>query len=194
MLDLRCETPPAWVQVVMAAFDDFLRDHAACERKANASALRLVAHYPDRIVLVREMIDLAIEELQHFRLVHERLVERGLHLDRDTPDPFVNGLRVHIRPGRDVQLLDHLLVSSLIEARSCERFKILADTLPDDVTWGPYRALYGSLVAAEARHHGLFVRLAREYYPEPLVRARLNQLLDHEAELVRTLPLRPAVH
>jgi tRNA-(ms[2]io[6]A)-hydroxylase len=194
MLELRCETPVSWVEVVMASFDDFLRDHAACERKANASALRLVAHYPDRLVLVREMIDLAIEELQHFRLVHEKLVERGLHLDRDTPDPFVNGLRAHIRPGRDVQLLDTLLVSALIEARSCERFRVLAARLPEDAPWGEYRTLYGALVAAEARHHGLFVRLAREYHAEPVVRARLSELLDHEAELVRTLPLRAAVH
>jgi tRNA 2-(methylsulfanyl)-N6-isopentenyladenosine37 hydroxylase len=194
MLELRCETRAGWVEVVMAAFDDFLRDHAACERKANASALRLVAHYPDRLLLVREMIDLAIEELQHFRLVHEKLVERGLHLDRDTPDPYVNGLRVHIRTAREVQLLDTLLVSSLIEARSCERFRILAASLPEAAPWGQYRKLYGGLVAAEARHHGLFVRLAREYHPEPVVRARLEELLDHEARLMDALPLRPAVH
>lgn len=190
MLRLRTRTDPAWIDVVLSDFDAFLVDHAACERKASATALKLVSHYSDRSVLVRELIPFAQEELDHFARVMEIILDRGLATRPDEKDPYVRALMNLIKRGPDQYFLDRLLVLGVVEARGCERFGLLADALEP----GPLKDFYLEITRSEARHHGVFVRLAREYFPGPVVEARLNELLDEEAKIITALPLRAAVH
>lgn len=187
---LRTPTDPRWAQCVMDDFDAFLVDHAACERKASATGMSFVVRYPDRPAILDAMIEFAREELEHFHRVYRVIASRGLRLGPDTPDPYVGALRAWVRAGRDERLLDRLLVAAVVEARGCERFGLVAQALPD----GELRALYQELTRSEARHHGLFVRLARECAPNEVVEERLAMLLDAEAEIVAALPLRPALH
>lgn len=190
MLRLREASPDAWLGAVLDDFDAFLLDHAACERKASAMALSFVSHYPDRKLLVREMIELAQEELEHFAVVYGEIERRGLMLLPDEKDGYVNALRKRVRGGRDAFFLDQLLVAGVVEARGCERFGMVWRALDD----GPVKEMYGELTRAEARHHGLFVRLAQEYFDENMVRSRLDELLDAEVRIMRELPLRACVH
>lgn len=174
----------------MEDFDAFLVDHAACERKASATGMSFVVRYPDRPAILEPMIEFAREELEHFHRVYRVIEARGLRLGPDVPDPYVGALRGWVRPGRDERLLDRLLVAAVVEARGCERFGLVAKALPP----GELAELYVDITRSEARHHGLFVRLAREYFTAELVDARLSVLLDAEAEIVVALPVRPALH
>ncbi|MFW2387677.1 MAG: tRNA-(ms[2]io[6]A)-hydroxylase [Polyangiales bacterium] len=190
MLRLRTATNAAWIDVVLGDFDAFLVDHAACERKASATALKLVSHYSDRTLLVRELIPFAQEELEHYAQVMKIVLDRGLPTRADEKDPYVGALMGLIKRGPEQYFLDRLLVLGIVEARGCERFGIVADALAA----GPLKDFYAEITRSEARHHGLFVRLAKEYFPSERVQARLDELLDGEAEIVDELPLRPAVH
>ncbi len=191
MLRLRFETPAVWKDAVVADLDTFLRDHAHNERKVAGAALQIATHNPRHSELVRAMIELAQEELEHFRQVHELLVERGQTLGHDTPDPYMT--RIHKllrRVDANEYLLDRLLAFGIVESRGCERFRMAAEALSP----GPIGAFYWELVRSEARHHQLFVAFARELYPEDVVQARLDALLDAEAEIAASLPIRPALH
>lgn len=191
MLHLRFATPPEWAPLAVEQLDTFLQDHAANERKVSQAALSLVVHHPDKNELVAALIDTAEEELQHFRQVWELLVKRGRGLAQDTPDPYMGQLRRSIRT-RDVNeyLLDRLVLFAIVEARGCERFALIAEALPE----GELQEFYLELVRSEARHHGMYLRLARTYFRESDVEARLDVLLDAEAEVMRNLPLRPHLH
>ncbi|HMF08965.1 MAG TPA: tRNA-(ms[2]io[6]A)-hydroxylase [Thermoanaerobaculia bacterium] len=189
-MQLKIATPAGWIDCVLQDFDAFLLDHAACERKASGTAMNLVSHYPDRRELVVAMIELAQEELSHFASVHERIAERGLTLAPDTKDPYVGRLSREFRQGSGAYFLDRLLIGGIVEARGCERFGIVAEALPQ----GPMKDFYRDITSSEARHRGLFLRLARVYFPEEEVASRLEELLVTEARLIAELPLRPAVH
>ncbi|MGB3052752.1 MAG: tRNA-(ms[2]io[6]A)-hydroxylase [Polyangiales bacterium] len=187
---LRTATNPSWIDVVLDDLDAFLVDHAACERKASATALKLVSHYSDRTLLVRELIPFAQEELEHYAQVMQIILERGLSTRADEKDPYVGALMQLIQRGPEQYFLDRLLVLGIVEARGCERFGLLADGLEP----GPLKDFYAEITRSEARHHGLFVRLAREYFPAERVQARLDELLDAESIIIDRLPLRAAVH
>lgn len=191
MLRLRTLTTDAWVEAVIGNLDAFLRDHAANERKVSGSALTLAVQYPDRRALVDDMVDLAREELEHFKRVYDVLVARGQTLGHDAPDPYMGAMRKVLRK-RDVEeyLLDRLIVFGVVEARACERFARLARALPD----ARLRRFYGDLARAEARHHGRFLRLAHRSACCSVVAARLAAVLDAEAEIVVRLPVRAALH
>lgn len=191
MLRLRSATPDAWVAAVTADLDAFLADHAANERKVSGSALRLAVQYPERRPLVDAMVGLAREELEHFARVYDVLVARGGRLSQDAPDPYMGALRKLMRK-RDVEeyLVDRLIVFGVVEARACERFSLLGRTLPD----AELRGFYRSLARAEARHHGVFLRLAHRYAACRAVVDRLAEVLDAEAEIVAALPVRAALH
>ena len=183
-------TPDEWVDAVRADFDTFLQDHAACERKASATAMTLASHYRDKEKLVTEMVDLACEELEHFRKVYACIVARGGRLGEDTKDRYVRDLTGLVRrTPADVYLLDRLLVAGVIEARGCERFRLLASSLEPELG-----ALYDDFARSEARHAGLFVRLAKLYFPEEDVAVRFDALRTAEADIMLALPLRPALH
>lgn len=190
MLKLRRRTSHGWTEAVLENLSAFLQDHAACERKASATALALVAHYPDRPELVKEMIHLAQEELEHFRQVVELMQARDVTICPDKKDPYVGGLMKHMRRGRDAYFLDRLLIGGIVEARGCERFGLLSEALEP----GPLKQFYEELTRAEARHHGLFLRLARTYFSESEVAPRLDELLHAEEEIVDALPFRAALH
>jgi len=186
---LLASTPAAWIDAVRSDFDAFLRDHAACERKASATAMTLASHYRDKEKLVTAMVDLACEELHHFRKVYACIVARGGRLGEDTKDRYVRDLLGLVRRAPEVYLLDRLLVASVIEARGCERFQLLAAALEPDLA-----PLYADFAESEARHAGLFVRLAKIYYAEADVETRLGELGAMEAPIMCALPLRPRLH
>lgn len=169
--------------------DDVLIDHAHCEKKAAASALSLVAAYPSDDELVRAMSGLAVEELQHFRAVHEHIVARGLSLGRDTGDPYAQKL-LSLACADAKRLVDRLLLLGLIEARSHERLALLGEHLEEP---GLAR-FYTKLAEAESRHATLFRDLAERYAPTEHVAARLARLAEAEARIVAELPVLPRIH
>jgi tRNA-(ms[2]io[6]A)-hydroxylase len=192
VFDLRFPTPPGWLAAVFDDFDAFLVDHAACERKASATGMSFVVRYPDRHAIIEPLIEFAREELEHFQIVYRLVRERGLSLVDDYKDPYVNGLHAACRSGAESLLLDRLLVAGVVEARGCERLFMVADALASKDP--RLAAIYLDLARAESRHHGLFFRLARSLFSEVEVEQRAGEFLDIEAELVRKLPHRAAVH
>jgi len=184
------DTPAEWAETVMEDFDSFLIDHAACERKASANGLSFVVRYPDRKALIGPMIEFAQEELEHFKMVYAWVERRGLTLTPDEKDPYLGGLIKAVRTGREERLLDRLVVGGVAEARGCERFLLLAEALPE----GELKDFYGEIYRAEARHAGFFIRMARHYFSEEEIQDRVDVFLDVDATLVRTLPIRAAVH
>jgi tRNA-(ms[2]io[6]A)-hydroxylase len=190
MIELKYRTVAAWAACVVEDMDQFLPDHAAAEKKASSMAMTMVSHYPDRPELVTAMVDLAIEELNHFRAVVKFMRERELHLLPDEKDPYVNELRRSIRSGKDLFFMDRLLVAGIIEARGAERFGLVADALPE----GRLRRFYRSITQSEEGHEALFIELAELYFDPAETRLRLDELLDIEADIIARLPLRPALH
>jgi len=190
MIELKYETPPAWAEGVVAAMERFLPDHAAAEKKASSMAMTMVSHYPDRPDLVTAMIDLAIEELSHYRAVVKLMQDRGLRLLPDEKDPYVNQLRRSIRDGKDLYFMDRLLIAGIVEARGAERFGLVADALPA----GQLQRFYRSITQSEEGHQALFTDLANLYFDPSVTCMRLNELLEIEAGIVEALPLRPALH
>jgi tRNA-(ms[2]io[6]A)-hydroxylase len=186
---VRSRTPPEWLSAVRADIDAFLQDHAACERKASATAMTLASHYRDKPELVGAMVELACEELEHFRRVYAVIATKGGMLGADEKDAYVARLLGLVRRGPELYLLDRLLVAAVVEARGCERFGRLAAGLDSDLA-----ELYREFATTEATHAALFVRLALLYFPEPAVRERLDQLLDAEVAILASLPIRPALH
>lgn len=183
-------TPAAWLDVVMNDLDAFIVDHAACERKASATGMAFVVRYPDRSALIEPLIAFAREELEHFHQVYQVMAERGLKLGSDQKDGYVNAMRKLARTDSEQHLLDRLLIAAIVEARGCERFGLVAERLED----GPLKDFYRDITRSEARHHGLFVQLAKAYFADEIIAERLDELLDAEAAIVARLPLRAAVH
>lgn len=191
MFDLRSATPRVWLDAVMEHFDAFMLDHTLCERKASAMGMSLVAKYPDRSLILDDLIAFAREELEHFHIMYRLVAARNLTLPDDEKDSYVNSLRKLMdASNKEALFLDRLLVPGIVEARGCERLRLVTDALPE----GPLKETYLDVTRAEARHHALFYRLAKRYFDEDQVKARSDQLLDAEAAIVEQLPLRPAVH
>ena len=170
---LHFATPPEWLNTVLSDFDSFLQDHAAAEKKASGMAISMLSHYPDRIELVAAMADLAVEELTHYREVVKWIHRRGLQTCADTKDPYVTEFRDAIRQGRDA-----------------ERFALVAQGLEEPAI----SRFYASIARSEERHYTLFLELAGKYFDETSIAQRWNELLAIEAEIVRRLPLRAALH
>ena len=192
MLHLLQPTDPRWIEIVREDLSGLLADHAHCELKAAQSALAMVGRFGDEAPeLIEPLSHLAREETAHFQQVCGHLAERSTPLGKPVKDDYVGALRRRAREdGNDAPLLlDRLLVSALIEARSCERFQCLAQGLADDAL----QQLYGGLMAAEARHFALFKGLAEQRYGAT-ARRRLKTLATREAEICHTLPLGPTVH
>jgi tRNA-(ms[2]io[6]A)-hydroxylase len=190
MIELKFKTPPSWAEDIVDAMDVFLPDHAAAEKKASAMALTMVAHYPDKARLVSAMIDLALEELGHFRAVVKLMHERGLTLLPDEKDTYVNALRRCCRQGTEQYFLDRLLIAGIIESRGAERFGLIAEALPE----GDLKRFYRSITRSELAHEGLFVQLAEHYFDAKEVQVRLVELLARESAIAEALPFRLALH
>jgi tRNA 2-(methylsulfanyl)-N6-isopentenyladenosine37 hydroxylase len=190
MLGLHCETNKEWVERVSGYPAILLADHAHCEKKAATMAISLLNSYPHRKELVDEMSELAIEEMSHFRMVLKKMNERGIPLAYDPGDTYAQALHSQIGKQEPSKFLDKLIVASLIEARSCERFQLLSESASEP----DLREFYRSLLASEARHRNTFVKLARLYFPLEDVASRLNEFEKFEAELVTSLSSEPVMH
>jgi tRNA-(ms[2]io[6]A)-hydroxylase len=187
---LHYATSPEWVKTVLADFNEFLLDHAAAEKKASGMAISMLSHYPDKLELVSTMADLAVEELSHYREVVKWIHARGLITAADTKDPYVIEFRKSIRQGQDIYLMDRLLTASIIEARGAERFGLVAEALEEP----GIKQFYTAIARSEERHYETFLNLAYLYLPQVEVDERWQELLDIEADIVRSIPLRAALH
>jgi tRNA-(ms[2]io[6]A)-hydroxylase len=180
MLNLASSTDPGWVETALSDLDELLLDHAHCERKAAGMAVRLMFRYPDQAFLHDPLSRLAREELAHYEEVLRVLAARGGSMRRQRPSPYAGRLYHCVRSAEPGRLVDTLLVCALIEARSSERFKLLAEAIDDPSLC----ALYNGLLASEARHHGSYLELAVQASDENSARARLLELAEREAEII----------
>ena len=193
MLGLKLPTDPRWVNIVEKNISEILTDHAYCEQKAANSAISLIIGYPDINELVTAMIALAQEEMSHFKMVHELMLKRGLKLGRERKDDYVRKLQTHFPKGgsRETHLVHKLLIAGLIEARSCERFRLLSEELEDV----ELRKFYRNLMISEAHHYTLFLKLARKYAPKEVnIESKWQGLLDFEANLMKELGSQETIH
>lgn len=188
MLGLKLPTDPRWANLAEHSLEEVLTDHAYCEQKAALSCISLIARYPERERLVEELAPIVTEEWGHFRMVLKALKDRGLKLGHKRKDEYVNELIKIERKSdnQDERLLEELLRFALIEARSCERFRVLSTELESE----ELRKFYHTFMVAEAGHYRLFLDLAREYMPEDIVKARWQEYLEAEAEIMKNLELR----
>ena len=193
ILKLQLPTDPLWVKnVVEGNIEEILTDHAFCEQKAASNAITLIVQNPNLSDLVQEMISLAQEEMEHFKRVHDIILERGFVLGRERKDNYVNELRkfIIIGGGRTEQLVDRLLFSAMIEARSCERFKVLSENIYDE----ELSAFYHELMVSEATHYTTFIRLAKKYAGDIDVDKRWRQYLDFEAQVIKNYGKAETIH
>lgn len=189
-LALKTKTPNEWIHLAIDQFDSFLVNHAACERKASTTGLQFVVRYPNRAELVESMIQLSREELMHFHQVWRIIQKRGGQLAADEKDPYVNRLLQKEIHGSDYGLMDRLIIFGIVEARGCEKFRLVGDHHPDP----EIKSFYSSLADAEVRHHELFLQFAVKYFGYESVEKRMEELLSAEAEIISSLPLKPTVH
>lgn len=187
-LGLELPTDPRWVNIAEKNIRLILVDHAYCEQKAASSCISLIIQYPDKQKLVDMLTPVVAEEWSHFERVIGELRKRGYQLEPPRKDEYVEALQKVLKKGgnRDQQLLEKLLMNALIEARSCERFKLLWKNIPDT----ELSTFYYELMVSEAGHYKNFIQLAKEYMPEDLVSARWRELLEQEAEIMKNLELR----
>ncbi|QDE88544.1 tRNA-(ms[2]io[6]A)-hydroxylase [Myxococcus xanthus] len=189
---LHAATDPRWLPLALERFDEVLVDHAHCEKKAAANALSMLQAYPDLPGLPSQMARLAREESAHLARVLDLMAARGLTLTKDAGDPYAQGLQKLIRTPAAERRMDRLLVAAVIEARSCERLSLLAEGLTDPTL----ARFYGELAQSEDGHQSLFYRLAvtAAEGDETSVKARLEWMLEREAQVITDVGLRAAIH
>lgn len=192
MLHLKSTSTARWLAQVDARLDLILVDHAHCERKAASTAMNLMTSYTENRQVCREMTTIVLEELEHFERVLGLLDRRGIVFRRLTPGPYGRELNALTRSGQPDRAVDRLLIASLIEARSCERFRLLSEHLRDRD--GELADFYADLFESEARHHTTYVQLAADFAPLPVVKARLDQLSEAEAEIISAGSDLPRMH
>lgn len=192
MLGLKLPTDPRWVNIVEKNIKEILTDHAFCEIKASSTAISLMVSFPEYTDLVKEMTSLVKEEIAHFKIVHEKIIERGWVLGRDRKDEYVNKLTSFFPKGgnRTTQLVHRLLYAALIEARSCERFRLLSEELKDK----ELAAFYKNLMISEANHYTMFIGFARKYGDRKTVDGKWQNLLDYEAEIMKDFGKKETIH
>ncbi|MCO4815319.1 MAG: tRNA-(ms[2]io[6]A)-hydroxylase [Flavobacteriales bacterium] len=192
MLGLKLPTDPRWVNIVESNISEILTDHAWCEQKAATNAISIVVHNSEDPELVTDMLDLAKEEIEHFEMVHEIIKEKGLVLGRERKDSYVNELAKFMQKGRGrkFSLVDRLLFSAMIEARSCERFKVLSENIKDE----KLSKFYHDLMVSEAGHYTMFLKHARRVAPEIDVEKRWKEWLTFEAEVISRYGKEETIH
>lgn len=192
MLGLKLPTDPRWVNIVEKNIEDILTDHAWCEQKAASTAISLMVGFPEYRDLVQEMIALVKEEISHFKMVHDKILERGWVLGRDRKDEYVLQILQFFPKGgnRTSQLVHRLLYAALIEARSCERFRLLSQELAD----AELAEFYRKLMVSEANHYTMFLGFARQYGERKEVDQKWNDLLEFEALVMKDLGKHQSIH
>jgi len=193
MLGLKLETDHRWIKLVESNISEILTDHAWCEQKAASNAISIVVGWPEHADLVDTMLSISKEELTHFEMVHEKIKQRGFKLGMERKDDYVNDLYKFMRKGykRDIVLIDRLLFAAMVEARSCERFRILSEQINDE----DLRSFYRELMISEANHYTTFLGFARQYgNAVEDVNKRWQQWLNYEAEVIRNYSKKETIH
>ena len=193
ILKLQLPTDPVWVKnVVESNIEELLTDHAFCEQKAASNGITLIVQNPNLSDLVQQMADLVREEMDHFKRVHQIITERGFVMGKERKDDYVNELRkfIIIGGGREAQLIDRLLFSAMIEARSCERFKVLSENINDE----QLSEFYHELMISEAGHYTMFIGLAKKHAETIDVDKRWKEFLAYEAQVIQNYGKRETIH
>lgn len=192
MLGLKLPTDPRWANIAEKNIEEILTDHAFCEQKAASTAISLIVTYPELSDLVTEMSALAREEMSHFEMVHKRILDLGLTLGRERKDEYVHKIMAYFpKTGdRNERLIHRLLVAALIEARSCERFKVLSENIGDK----ELSQFYNALMISEANHYTMFLKFARQYGERDIVDEKWQGLLNFEAEVMKGLGNKELIH
>ena len=192
MLGLKLPTDPRWVKLVEQNISEILTDHAWCEQKAASNAISTIVRYPDLTDMVEELTAIAQEEMEHFGMVLEKIKARGLTLGHERKDDYVGQLSKFIKRGgsREGQIVDRLLFAAMIEARSCERFKMLSERIED----ADLAEFYRELMISEAGHYTTFLKLARKYGGGIDVDARWQECLEFEADIIQNYGKKETMH
>ncbi|MGS2760789.1 tRNA isopentenyl-2-thiomethyl-A-37 hydroxylase MiaE [Sinomicrobium sp. M5D2P9] len=192
MLGLKLPTDPRWVNIVEKNIEEILIDHAYCEQKAASTAISLIVSFPEYTELVQAMTALIKEEMSHFKMVHDRIIARGWVLGRERKDLYVVELMKFFPKGgsRETHLAHRLLYAALIEARSCERFRLLSEHIQDR----ELAEFYKNLMTSEANHYTMFLSFARQYGNREEVDRKWQELLEYEAEIMKNLGKKETMH
>lgn len=192
MLGLKLATDPRWVTIVESNIQEILTDHAWCEQKAATNAIHIIAQNPENEEIVTEMTQIAREELEHFQMVHDIIKQRGLTLGRERKDNYVSELfKFSKKDGsRNDSLIERLLFAAMIEARSCERFRVLSQNIKDE----ELAKFYHDLMVSEAGHYTTFLKLAKKYSEKVDVDKRWKEWLDYEASIITNYGKEETVH
>lgn len=190
MLCLKNKTNPEWIKVALENLPSIIMDHAHCEKKAAGTGMSLLSTYYDKKEISLTMSDLVEEEISHYRSVIKLLDKMNLTLGRYEGDEYAKSLLSYVNKNEPMRMLDRLLTAGIIEARSCERLQILAENIENE----DLRKFYKELSDSEAGHYVTFIKLAKLYFDEELVRKRLDELTQIEAEIVKNLPNKPLMH
>lgn len=192
MLGLRLPTDPRWVNIAEKNISDVLTDHAWCEQKAALNAMSTIVRFPQHQDLVTELTRISLEEMEHFDMVHEKIKARGFQLGHEQRDCYVQDLSLFIKKGgpKDQELMERLLFAAMIEARSCERFRILSEEIEDE----DLRAFYRELMISEATHYSTFISLAKKYGDPKKVDRRWQEFLDFESTLMEKYGKESTMH
>lgn len=195
MLGLKLPTDPRWVNIVEKNIEEILTDHAYCEQKAASNAISVIVKYAEYPDLVKAMTDIAQEEMEHFGMVHDKIIDRGMKLGFERKDPYVNDLAAYLKErntggSRENQFVNRMMFAAMIEARSCERFRILSEEINDE----DLREFYRSLMESEARHYTTFLNFARKYGKNIDVEKRWQEFLDFEATLMEKYGKNETMH
>ena len=193
MLGLKLPTDPRWVNIVEKNIEEILTDHAYCEQKAASNAISCIIRFPEYPDVVTEMVRISREEMEHFGMVHQELIKRGLSLGRERKDEYVQDLADYIRSGggsKEQQFVDRMLFAAMIEARSCERFRLLSLEIADL----ELRQFYHKLMTSEAEHYTTFLGFARKYGGSINVDQRWQDFLTFEASLMEKYGKQHTIH
>lgn len=194
MLRLQLPTDPRWVNIVESNIGEILSDHAWCEQKAATNAINLIINNSEKEDLVSAMLEISIEEMEHFKMVHDLIKERGLEFERERKDDYVNELarymKDHLDGSREAGLIERLLFAAMIEARSCERFKVLSENINDE----KLAQFYRDLMESEAGHYTTFIGFARKYAEKIDVEKRWQEWLAFEANVIAKYGKKETVH
>ena len=192
MLGLKLPTDPRWAKLCETNLEEVLTDHAWCEQKAATNCINLIINNSEKPELVSKMREIAQEEVEHFKMVHDIILKRGYEFGRERKDDYVNKLVKFMRKGssREQSLIDRLLFAALIEARSCERFKVLSDTIQDE----ELAKFYFDLMVSEANHYTVFLKFAKQYAETVDVDKRWKEWLAYEAEIIQSFGKDESIH
>ncbi len=194
VLRLQLPTDPRWVNIVETNIGEILSDHAWCEQKAATNAINLIINNSEKEDLVSAMLEISIEEMEHFKMVHDIIKKRGLTFERERKDDYVNELAKYMKQSsdgsRESGLIERLLFAAMIEARSCERFKVLSENIKDQ----ELAEFYRDLMESEASHYATFIGFARKYAETIDVDKRWKEWLEYEAKVISNYGKKETVH